>query len=322
MPRSCGDGCRSAQDRARTGESSRFRQQCPANQPPRRAVIRHGVRMQATFRRVADTKASRHRPAGADLKARTRDQQVTWARAMNKATGGPKLAFPAGPKGPRHRFVPGFMLPAGAGRDRRRESRPCRAGLGCDGQAVLGCARPVPLPRTGQRRTGRRRVDRRAAGLSLRGPVWLVVNGMIPDRLARAALPRSPRTGRRRVCRSAIARPGSFAPAVPAAAESANRMCQSDNSRLPERIGACPAARTRRDFRVFPEMTQLKYPFQYLGGFDPDPLFVVSTIRRPDIGQTGYNRCDCSVFPVLDEAAGNSWNFLDSIAAEAWHGSR
>jgi multiple sugar transport system substrate-binding protein len=71
--------------------------------------------MQATFLMVANKKALAHLPAGADLNALTYDQLVAWAKAMNEATGGPKFGFPAGPKGLKHRFFQGFMLPAYAG---------------------------------------------------------------------------------------------------------------------------------------------------------------------------------------------------------------
>ncbi len=71
--------------------------------------------MQATFLMVANKKALEFLPEGADLNALTYDQLVAWAKAMNEATGGPKFGFPAGPKGLKHRFFQGFMLPAYAG---------------------------------------------------------------------------------------------------------------------------------------------------------------------------------------------------------------
>ncbi len=71
--------------------------------------------MQATFLMVANKKALAHLPAGADLNALSYDQLVAWAKALNEATGGPKFGFPAGPKGLKHRFFQGFMLPAYAG---------------------------------------------------------------------------------------------------------------------------------------------------------------------------------------------------------------
>lgn len=71
--------------------------------------------MQATFLMVANKKALEFLPAGADLNALTYDQLVAWAKAMAEATGGPKFGFPAGPKGLKHRFFQGFMLPAYTG---------------------------------------------------------------------------------------------------------------------------------------------------------------------------------------------------------------
>ena len=71
--------------------------------------------MQATFLMVANKKALEHLPAGADLNALTYDQLVAWSKAMHDATGGPKFGFPAGPKGLKHRFFQGFLLPSFAG---------------------------------------------------------------------------------------------------------------------------------------------------------------------------------------------------------------
>jgi multiple sugar transport system substrate-binding protein len=71
--------------------------------------------MQATFLMVANKQALEFLPEGADLNALTYDQLVAWAKAMNEATGGPKFGFPAGPKGLKHRFFQGFMLPAYTG---------------------------------------------------------------------------------------------------------------------------------------------------------------------------------------------------------------
>lgn len=71
--------------------------------------------MQATFLMVANRKALEFLPEGADLNALTYDQLVAWAKTMAEATGGPKFGFPAGPKGLKHRFFQGFMLPAYTG---------------------------------------------------------------------------------------------------------------------------------------------------------------------------------------------------------------
>ncbi|MFN3846181.1 MAG: extracellular solute-binding protein [Paracoccaceae bacterium] len=68
--------------------------------------------MQATYLMVANRKALEYLPAGADINALTYDQLIEWARATAEATGGPKFGFPAGPKGLKHRFFQGFLLPA------------------------------------------------------------------------------------------------------------------------------------------------------------------------------------------------------------------
>ncbi len=71
--------------------------------------------MQATFLMAANKKALEFLPAGADINALSYDQLVAWSKAMAEATGGPKFGFPAGPKGLKHRFLQGFMLPAYTG---------------------------------------------------------------------------------------------------------------------------------------------------------------------------------------------------------------
>ena len=68
--------------------------------------------MQATYVMVANKKALEFLPEGADINALTYDQLIAWAKATAEATGGPKFGFPAGPKGLKHRFFQGFLLPA------------------------------------------------------------------------------------------------------------------------------------------------------------------------------------------------------------------
>lgn len=68
--------------------------------------------MQATYLMVANRKALEFLPDGADLNALTYDQLIAWAKATAEATGGPKFGFPAGPRGLKHRFFQGFLLPA------------------------------------------------------------------------------------------------------------------------------------------------------------------------------------------------------------------
>lgn len=71
--------------------------------------------MQATYLMAASREALAYLPAGADLNALTYDQLIAWARAMAEATGGPKFGLPAGPRGLKHRFFQGFLLPSYTG---------------------------------------------------------------------------------------------------------------------------------------------------------------------------------------------------------------
>lgn len=71
--------------------------------------------MQATYVMAANKQALKYLPEGADLNALTYDQLIAWARAMAEGTGAPKFGFPAGPKGLKHRFFQGFLLPAYTG---------------------------------------------------------------------------------------------------------------------------------------------------------------------------------------------------------------
>lgn len=71
--------------------------------------------MQATYVMAANKKALPYLPAGADINALTYDQLVEWTKALAEQTGGPKFGFPAGPKGLKHRFFQGFLLPAYTG---------------------------------------------------------------------------------------------------------------------------------------------------------------------------------------------------------------
>jgi multiple sugar transport system substrate-binding protein len=71
--------------------------------------------MQATYVMAANKQALQYLPAGADINALTYDQVIAWAKATAEATGSPKFGFPAGPKGLKHRFFQGFLLPAYTG---------------------------------------------------------------------------------------------------------------------------------------------------------------------------------------------------------------
>lgn len=71
--------------------------------------------MQATYLMAANKRALEHLPEGADLNALTYDQLIAWARNLAERTGGPKFGIPAGPRGLKHRFFQGFLLPAYTG---------------------------------------------------------------------------------------------------------------------------------------------------------------------------------------------------------------
>lgn len=71
--------------------------------------------MQATYMMAANKKALEFLPEGADLNALTYDQLIEWMKATAEATGGPKFGFPAGPKGLKHRFFEGYLLPSYTG---------------------------------------------------------------------------------------------------------------------------------------------------------------------------------------------------------------
>lgn len=71
--------------------------------------------MQATYLMAASREALAYLPEGAALETLTYDQLTAWARAMAEATGGPKFGLPAGPRGLKHRFFQGFLLPSYTG---------------------------------------------------------------------------------------------------------------------------------------------------------------------------------------------------------------
>jgi multiple sugar transport system substrate-binding protein len=71
--------------------------------------------MQATYVMAANKQALEYLPEGADLNALTYDHLIGWCKALAEGTGSPKCGFPAGPKGLKHRFFQGFLLPAYTG---------------------------------------------------------------------------------------------------------------------------------------------------------------------------------------------------------------
>lgn len=71
--------------------------------------------MTNTFQMVAHQRALPYLPAGADLQALTYPQLLAWARAMHAASGGPKLGFPAGPRGLWWRYFQASFYPSHTG---------------------------------------------------------------------------------------------------------------------------------------------------------------------------------------------------------------
>lgn len=71
--------------------------------------------MQANYVMAANKQALQYLPEGADINNLTYDQVIAWAKNLAEQTGSPKFGFPAGPKGLKHRFFQGFLLPAFTG---------------------------------------------------------------------------------------------------------------------------------------------------------------------------------------------------------------
>lgn len=71
--------------------------------------------MQANYVMAANRQALEYLPEGVDINALTYDQLIAWAKNLAEQTGSPKFGFPAGPKGLKHRFFQGFLLPAYTG---------------------------------------------------------------------------------------------------------------------------------------------------------------------------------------------------------------
>jgi multiple sugar transport system substrate-binding protein len=69
--------------------------------------------MQATYIMVANRRALKYLPKGADLDCLSYDQLKDWAVNMWKATGEPKLGFPV--DGLMHRFIQGYLYPSYTG---------------------------------------------------------------------------------------------------------------------------------------------------------------------------------------------------------------
>jgi multiple sugar transport system substrate-binding protein len=71
--------------------------------------------MQASYVMAANTQALEYLPEGADINALTYEQFIDWMEVLATETGSPKFGFPAGPKGLKHRFFEGFLLPSFTG---------------------------------------------------------------------------------------------------------------------------------------------------------------------------------------------------------------
>lgn len=71
--------------------------------------------MQATYMMAANNQAMEFLPEGAELNDLTYDQLIEWCKAIAEGTGGPKCGIPAGPKGLKHRFFQGYLVPSYTG---------------------------------------------------------------------------------------------------------------------------------------------------------------------------------------------------------------
>lgn len=71
--------------------------------------------MQATYVMAANKQALDYLPEGADIDALSYDDLIGWCKAIAEGEGAQKCGFPAGPKGLKHRFFEGFLLPSYTG---------------------------------------------------------------------------------------------------------------------------------------------------------------------------------------------------------------
>jgi multiple sugar transport system substrate-binding protein len=69
----------------------------------------------ATYLMVANKKALRYLPSGADVNTLTYDQLLAWGQAMKKAQGQQLIGFPASPNGLIKRFFQGYAYPSFTG---------------------------------------------------------------------------------------------------------------------------------------------------------------------------------------------------------------
>lgn len=68
--------------------------------------------MQATYIMVANRKALKYLPDGADVNSLSYDQFASWATTIKQRTGKPMVGFPIGNKGLMHRFFQGYLYPS------------------------------------------------------------------------------------------------------------------------------------------------------------------------------------------------------------------
>jgi multiple sugar transport system substrate-binding protein len=81
--------------------------------------------MQATYVMVANRRALKHLPKGAELTRLSYDQLKAWAVNMRNATGEAKLGFPVEPdRGLMHRFLQGYLYPSFTGSTLRQFRSP------------------------------------------------------------------------------------------------------------------------------------------------------------------------------------------------------
>jgi multiple sugar transport system substrate-binding protein len=80
--------------------------------------------MQATYLMVANRRALKYLPQGANLDSLTYEQLKTWAANLKKATGEAMLGFPVGKNGLMHRFIQGCLYPSYTGSTLRKFSSP------------------------------------------------------------------------------------------------------------------------------------------------------------------------------------------------------
>ncbi len=85
--------------------------------------------MRATYLMVTNKKALDYLPEGADVNALTYQELLTWAIAIQWATGEKKLGIPAGPRSLLHRFAHGYAYPSFTGSTVKKFATPQAAAM-------------------------------------------------------------------------------------------------------------------------------------------------------------------------------------------------